>query len=383
MATINLAAAGTLLEAIDAKEDSMQEGSFVSRARWADLACSDSGIHVPLRKIVRTEVQIKDLNSETGMHDIGFVISTASVDREGDVIAVGGWELDRYKENPVVLWAHDYHTPPIGKALDVSVKDGVLVATDRFTPEDINPFGAMIYRMVKGGYLKATSVGFKPIEWTYNEDHRGYDFLRSELLEHSVVPVPANPEALVMASAAGIDLRPMREWVARFLDHDQSVEKYALVPRSVAEATWKNLSSVGAAPSAPITSGYFYRIGDAAGAGVDCVEFTTSDGTSVKTWDTTTWDPTYEVRFLGDWPKKFDDEQKRKEHEMEELLKEVLAEVKAARDDVAKLADLVQTKAPADDAPPDDDELSADELRSVVRDIVGEVLTATTGRLPA
>jgi len=362
----------------------MKDSGILTRQQWAEQARGKNAMtfEMPLRKIVRTEVVVKDVNPETGMHDIGFVISTASIDREGDIINPDGWDLENYKQNPVVLWAHDYWTPPIGKALDVSIKDGALVATDRFTPEDINPFGAMIYRMIKGGYLKATSVGFKPIEWTFNEEHRGYDFLRAELLEHSVVPVPANPEALVMASAAGIDLRPMREWVARFLDHDQSVEKFALVPRSMAEAAWKNLSGVDATGRVPsVTSGYFYRIGDSGAQSADCVGVSTSGGTSVETYDNTTWDPTYEVRFLGDWPKKFDDEQKRKEHEMEELLKEILEEIHSLQGEVAKLADLVQTKAPTDDAATDD-EMSADELRSVVRDVVGEIMTATTGKLP-
>jgi HK97 family phage prohead protease len=359
----------------------MFDKTFLSRQQWGEEAKGKNAVTFedPLRKIVRTEVKVGAVNPDTGMHDIGFVISTASIDREGDIIAVDGWELDRYKENPVVLWAHDYHTPPIAKAVDVSVKDGVLVTTDRFTPEDINPFGAMIYRMVKGGFLKATSVGFKPIEWTFNEDHRGYDFLRSELLEHSVVPVPANPEALVMASAVGIDLRPMREWVARMLDGDPAVQKFALVPRAVAETAWKHLSSGDATVQMPsVSSGYFYRVDNGSNIeNADNVTITTTGGTA-----TTPWLPgqTYEV-WTG-WAKGFDDEQERKEHEMEELLKEILEEIKSLQEDVAKLADLVQTKAPNDDAPPDDDEMSADELRSVVRDVVGEILTATTGKLP-
>jgi len=362
----------------------MKNDGILTRQQWAEQARDKNAMtfETPLRKIVRTEVVVKDVNPDTGMHDIGFVISTASIDREGDIIVPDGWDLENYKQNPVVLWAHDYHTPPIGKAIDVSVKDGVLVATDRFTPEDINPFGAMIYRMVKGGFLKATSVGFKPVEWTYNEDHRGYDFARSELLEHSVVPVPANPEALVMASAAGIDMRPMREWVSKILDRDQSVQQFALVPRGVAEEAWKHLSSVGASVQMPsVTSGYLYLLNDTT-AKSDCVNITTTDHTGTTEWGPIgTW-PVYET--WKTWSCAYDDEQERKEKAMEELLKQILEAINGLRTDMTKLSDQMLTTAAKgqEDEPDDDSSPSDDELRSMIRGVVGEVLTAKTGRLP-
>src|SRR3982074_2078635 len=42
-----------------------------------------------------------------------FTISSATVDRMGDSIAVDGWRLDNFKRNPVVLWGHDGSMLPV------------------------------------------------------------------------------------------------------------------------------------------------------------------------------------------------------------------------------------------------------------------------------
>ena len=63
--------------------------------------------------------------------------------------------------------------------------------------------------MVKGGWLKTVSVGFQPVEWVAAKDKSrpgGVDFKKQTLLEISIVPLPANPNALIQAKAAGVDL---------------------------------------------------------------------------------------------------------------------------------------------------------------------------------
>ena len=54
--------------------------------------------------------------------------------------------------------------------------------------------------LVEADFLKATSVGFAPIKFkfTSNPDRQfGIDFIEQELLEFSIVPVPANPDAVI------------------------------------------------------------------------------------------------------------------------------------------------------------------------------------------
>lgn len=148
-----------------------------------------------------------------------FTISTGVVDRDQDTISPAGWKLDDYKRNPVVLWAHIYDEPPVARALVTWIEDDKLKSRAEFTSPDLYPFGFMIYRMYKEGYLNATSVGFMPEKWQFSDDRKwGVDFLEQALLEYSCVPVPANPEALIEARSKGIDTRPLVEWAMKTLD---------------------------------------------------------------------------------------------------------------------------------------------------------------------
>jgi len=137
-----------------------------------------------------------------------FTISTDIVDREQDTIAVSGWNLSNYLRNPVVLWGHDAASLPIGEALQVGIENNALKATVRFIPADTperGQFAEAVFRLARQGILRATSVGFRPIKWAYTEDKErgaddwfpGIDFQEQELIELSVVTVPANPEALL------------------------------------------------------------------------------------------------------------------------------------------------------------------------------------------
>lgn len=169
-----------------------------------------------------------------GARRIPFCLSDDTVDRMGDTIAAEGWELDGYRANPVVLWAHDSYSPPIGKGLALRVSDGRLLGDVEFAAADLYEFADLVYRLVKGGYINAGSVGFNPLEWSFARDKErefGIDFERQELLEFSVVPVPANAHALVEARAKGLDTRPLAEWAEKVLDEGGRV----IVPRSEIE----------------------------------------------------------------------------------------------------------------------------------------------------
>lgn len=131
-----------------------------------------------------------------GERKMSFTISTAAVDRDGDTIDPKGWDLGSYTKNPVVLWAHDYSSPPVGKAVNIKSTDHGLQADVEFLPQGLDPFADKIHDMCKAGFLNATSVGFRGVEYDEASGRKGYDFKKQELLEFSIVPVPCNPEAL-------------------------------------------------------------------------------------------------------------------------------------------------------------------------------------------
>lgn len=157
---------------------------------------------------------------EAGDRQLEFTITTDSPDRDQDVIAADGWDTSNFQKNPVVLFGHDYRSLPVAKAVSLTHGSHGLKAVAEFATADLYPFADTVYRMLKGGFLRATSVGFRPLEYKFSEDDArkgGIDFTKQELLEFSVVPVPANAEALMGAKSAGIDVAPLRSWAKQVL----------------------------------------------------------------------------------------------------------------------------------------------------------------------
>ena len=143
---------------------------------------------------------------------VTFTITTGSVDRDNDTIAPTGWDVSDYLKNPVILWAHDYSQLPVARALSIEATGSGLKSTAQFPPKGVHPFADTVFELIKGGFLNASSVGFKPMEYSRDEDRGGINFLRQSMLEWSIVPVPANAEALALASAKGIDVSPVLKW---------------------------------------------------------------------------------------------------------------------------------------------------------------------------
>lgn len=181
---------------------------------------------------------------------IVFTISTVSVDRDNDTVDPNGWDLANYRRNPVVLWAHDYSELPVGKATEIAVtSDGKLKATCEFAT---HAFAETVFQMVKGGFLRATSVGFAPKRYEVNEKRGGLDFKEQELLEYSIVPVPANPEALVEARAAGVDTEPIVKWAEAVMKNAKT--KQSLEPTPEAEKPAETTPVAAAADPAPVAA---------------------------------------------------------------------------------------------------------------------------------
>lgn len=150
-----------------------------------------------------------------GVRSLRFTISTDCIDRERDKIAINGWQLDNFARNPIVLWGHDASRLPIGRAFNVGIEAGALKASVEFIPSDTpeaGPFADAVYSLARDGFIAATSVGFRPIKWAFTDDPErgkddwfpGIDFESQELVELSVVTVPANPEALIEQPLPGI-----------------------------------------------------------------------------------------------------------------------------------------------------------------------------------
>jgi HK97 family phage prohead protease len=176
---------------------------------------------------------------DAGTRTIRFCFSDGSVDRMGDTIDPNGWRINDFMANPVALWAHDSSAPPIGRASNVLVEDDRLMGDITFADLETYAFADTIYRLLLGKFVNAVSVGFLPVEykWADDEDGRpwGIDFKVQDLLEISVCPVPANPNALNEARSKGIDTRPLVEWAEKALEGGGKI----IIPRGELEALRK------------------------------------------------------------------------------------------------------------------------------------------------
>ena len=153
--------------------------------------------------------------------------SVESEDRAGDLVVARGWELESYRRNPVVLWAHQHRLPPIARSVEIAVEGDSLMATIEFAA---TPFAQEIKHLYLTGFMNGVSVGFRALEVESRKaanGRRGTVFKRQELLEISAAPVPLHPLTLADRPAppqiehSGETLELLRELTALWKDLGQ------------------------------------------------------------------------------------------------------------------------------------------------------------------
>lgn len=165
-------------------------------------------------------IETKDMGDRT----LEITGSNELQDRDREVLKANGWETENYLKNPVVLFAHDNHQPPVAKTEEIKVSGEKMIFKIKFPKEGDYPFADTIYKLYRGGFMNASSVGFIPKEWQDGNGEKGAPFrtyTKQELLELSLVPVPSNPMALV---------------------HSRSLEK-AWKDNAISDKEWEELCS--------------------------------------------------------------------------------------------------------------------------------------------
>lgn len=168
---------------------------------------------------------VKDVAGDAPVMD--FIASDESLDRYNELIKLDGWQLDNFRANPVIPDCHDYSSIAkiLGRAQSIEVKNGQLVNRVEFCLD--NPMGNLACKMARGGFLNSQSVGFIPLEWENGKNATGGSkvpdrtYTKAELLEVSLVVVPANPGATIgRALKSGAierkDLKELAEFLKQF-----------------------------------------------------------------------------------------------------------------------------------------------------------------------
>lgn len=131
-------------------------------------------------------------------------------DSYGDVVAKGAF-IDSLAKRPNVrlLWQHDMDEP-IGKVISLDEDDKGLFGRWSLVPTDT---GTKAHKLLGAGLVDSLSIGFFPTESDYRED--GTRVLKAvELVEVSIVTIPANTNALITSFKADQPLHTLLKQVA-------------------------------------------------------------------------------------------------------------------------------------------------------------------------
>ena len=142
---------------------------------------------------------------------VEFIISDNTTDRYGDIVNQD-WDLKNYWNNPVLLWGHDPSQIDnvLGKCLEINTQeeDDRMLTTAKFQLAEAGTSKGVdtVFKLIQQGILRTVSVGFISHEIAQAENQKGetQNILKgNELLEVSVVPIPANPNAIVLSYEDG------------------------------------------------------------------------------------------------------------------------------------------------------------------------------------
>lgn len=167
-----------------------------------------------------------------------FVISHEAEDLMGDVVVQAG--LTPVSERIPAQVDHSGKVRDlIGYWDDIRAEGKRTTASLRLFERGVTQTADLVRTLLEAGVRMAASIGFVPERDSYelirdekNERVTGYRFLKSRLIETSVVVVPAQPLALNIAKSLG--LAPER--VARFVLTPASAQLLQGMPRADALA---------------------------------------------------------------------------------------------------------------------------------------------------
>lgn len=131
--------------------------------------------------------------------------STSALDRQGDVIEPSAFarSLPAFLDNGPIYWQHaeayDPLAKPIGKAVDARIADAGLYITAQWAK---TAEAEEVRQLVLDGIVSRLSVGFTPRQM-HRDSALGHNVITDlDLLEVSVVAIPANDGARITVAKA-------------------------------------------------------------------------------------------------------------------------------------------------------------------------------------
>ncbi|MFC1783484.1 HK97 family phage prohead protease [Planctomycetota bacterium] len=157
-----------------------------------------------------------DLTVDPSGREFVAKITTFGPDRDNEIIDPRGIDFKNYRANGIVLWNHQGLEPPVGKTIWIKPLSQnrepvgwiakIAVAEGTARAEEV-------FRLLQQKVLRTVSIGFRPIsgrkptaaEKRKNPSWRDVVYIHTkiEFLEISIVNVPSNPSAVVLAVSEG------------------------------------------------------------------------------------------------------------------------------------------------------------------------------------
>lgn len=177
-------------------------------------------------------IDIKSINEAD--RQITFCFSDDKEDRMGEIVDQGSWDTKNYELNPIILFGHDSSQPEnvLGQGVALQLNQGgKSYITAQFDEAEINPKADMVFRQLIKRTLRCVSAGFVNHS---SEIVNDIPVLKdNELLEVSIVPIPANPRALALQMREGSishkdgqwlldNMRKEADWVEKQLSTDNA-----------------------------------------------------------------------------------------------------------------------------------------------------------------
>lgn len=128
------------------------------------------------------------------------IANAADPDRGRELILNSAWKTENYDANPIILFNHN-HNWPIGNCVEYRVEDQGLYYRASIGKPSAYPCltdtQVMVRSLLAQGILRASSVGFLPINIEYDEENDILRYTEVELLEISLVSIPMQQGSLL------------------------------------------------------------------------------------------------------------------------------------------------------------------------------------------
>lgn len=143
-----------------------------------------------------------------------FILTTETPDRVGDVVMVDGINLKSFEANPIALYMHD-HSEPIGVWSNIRKQGNALLGTLNLAAKGTSNRVDFVRALIAQGILKAVSISFRGLDVSpITKGKPGYLIKASELIEISLVTVPMNPLALMVAKSLHLSESEINQFLA-------------------------------------------------------------------------------------------------------------------------------------------------------------------------